>query len=76
MIVIHITRVALLILLIAVGLLSLFVIPIDDSPTWCSDLFLSKGLAGVCLWSFGKLYTRWKDTDSWVRAYDRWNDTK
>ena len=76
MIKIHIIRVAFLLALFTVGLLSLFAMPMDDSPTWYSDLLLSKGLAAACLWAFGRLYKRWKETDSWVRAYDRWNGVK
>lgn len=76
MIRISLIRVLLLLSLFTVGFLCLFAIPVDDSETWYSDLILSKGVAAVCFWSFGKLYERWKKTDRWVRAYDRWNTIK
>lgn len=68
-----ILRILLLITLFTTGFLGLFAIPVDNSDSWYTDLLLSKALAAVCLWSFGKLYTRWKKSDAWIRAYDRWN---
>lgn len=71
-----IIRTLILLALFTAGLLSLFAIPMDDSTTWYSDLLISKAMAPVCLWSFGNLYERWKKTDRWVRAYDKWNTIK
>ncbi len=73
---ISLIRVLLLLSLFTVGIFCLFAIPMDDSATWYSDFFISKAVATGCLWRFGKLYERWKKTDSWVRAYDRWNTIK
>ena len=73
MVIIHLTRVAILITLFTVGLLGIFAMPMDDSPTWCSDLFLSKVLGVACIWIFSKLYEIWRKTDKWIQAYDKWN---
>ena len=73
MIKISIIRVLLLLSLFAIGLSSLFAIPMDDSPTWTSDLLISKGIAFCSLWLFNRLYERWKITDRFIRAYDRWS---
>lgn len=69
---IHIIRVVFLLALFSVGIFSLFAMPMDDSLTWYSDLFISKAIAALCLWVFGNLYDRWKKTDRWIRAYDKW----
>lgn len=74
MIKVHLTRIAILITLFTVGMLGIFAMPMDDSPTWCLDLFLSKILGGACLWIFSKLYEIWKKTDEWIQAYDKWNE--
>ena len=74
MIRISIIRVLLLLSLFTVGLFSLFAIPMDDSPTWTSDLILSKCLAFIMLWLFNRLYERWKVADRFIRAFDRWNN--
>lgn len=71
---ISIIRVLLLLSLFTVGLLSLFAIPMDDSPTWTLDLLLSKFLAALCLWCFNRLYERWKIVDRLIRAFDRWSN--
>lgn len=73
MIKIHLTRIAILITFFTVGMLGILAIPMDDSETWYSDLFLSKLLGGACIWIFAKLYEVWKRTDSWIRIYDKWN---
>lgn len=70
----HLIRIAILISFFTVGMLGIFAIPMDDSATWYSDLFLSKLLGGTCIWIFYRLYKVWKRTDSWIRAYDKWND--
>ena len=71
MIKVHLTRIAILFMLFTVGMLGLFSIPMDDSKTWYSDLFLSKGLGGVCIWIFTRLYEKWKKTDTWLQAYEK-----
>lgn len=76
MVKVHLTRIAILITLFAVGLLGIFATPMDDSPTWYSDLFLSKGIGAGCLWIFYKFYEVWKRTDSWIQAYDKWNEAQ
>lgn len=74
MVKIHLTRVAILITLLTVGMLGIFAIPVDDSPTWYFDLFLSKLSGGACIWIFSKLYEIWRKTDKWIQAYDKWNE--
>ena len=71
---VSIIRAIILLALFSVGLLSLFAIPMDDSPTWTSDLFFSKGLAFFSLWLFNRLYERWKVVDRVIRAFDRWSN--
>lgn len=73
MIRISIIRVLLLLSLFTVGLSSLLAIPMDDSTTWTSDLILSKCLAFIMFWLSNRLYERWKVTDRFIRAFDRWN---
>lgn len=74
MIKISIIRVLLLLSLFTIGLFSLFAIPMDDSPTWTSDLILSKCLAFITFWLFNRLYERWKVADRFIRAFDKWNN--
>lgn len=74
MIKVHLIRIAILLTLFTVGMLGIFAMPMDDSPTWCFDLFLSKILGGACIWIFSKLYEIWKKTDEWIQAYDKWNE--
>lgn len=73
---ISIIRVLLLLSLFTVGLLSLFAIPMDDSPTWTSDLIISKAFAFISLWLFNRLYERWKVADQIIRAFDKWNSNE
>lgn len=72
MIKIHIIRIAILITFFAVGMLGIFSMPMDDSQTWYSDLFFSKILGAASSWIFAKLYERWKKSDKWIKAYDKW----
>lgn len=74
MIKVHLIRIAILLTLFTVGMLGIFAMPMDDSPTWCFDLFLSKILGVACIWIFSKLYEIWKKTDKWIQAYDKWNE--
>ena len=71
---ISIIRILLLLTLFTVGLFYLFANPIDDSPTWTSDLILSKCIGFITLWLFNRLYERWKIVDRFIRAFDRWNN--
>lgn len=67
-------RVSFLLGIFAIGMLGIFAIPMDDSPTWFSDLLFSKLIGGACFWIFSKFYDHWKKTDKWIKAYDKWND--
>ena len=74
MVKLHLTRITVLISLFTVGLLGIFAVPMEDSPTWYFDLFFSKILGGACIWIFSKLYGIWRKTDDWIRTYDEWNE--
>lgn len=65
-------RVSILIALSVVAFIGIFSAPIDNSPTWFSDFFISKGIGFVAAWSIYKLYPRWAKTDKWVSVYDKW----
>ena len=67
-------RIAILLALFSAGLLGMLSIPMDASPRWYSDLILSKAIGCLSLLAFAKLYARWRKTDRWIRAYDRWNN--
>lgn len=67
-------RIIILLTLFSVGFFLLFAIPMDDSPSWTSDLLLSKGLAFLSLWQFNRLYERWKVADRIISAFDRWSN--
>ena len=74
MVKVHLIRIAILLALLTTGLLGIFSIPMDNSDTWYSDLLLSKISGAVCIWAFHRLYEKWKRIDSWIRAYDKWNE--
>ncbi len=69
---VHITRVAVLITLFTTGILGIFAMPMDDSPSWYSDLLLSKAIGAGGIWTFHRLYKKWRMTDKWIKAYDKW----
>ncbi len=73
MIKVSILRASILLGLFTIGMLGVFAIPLEDSPTWFSDLFISKLIGGTGIWVFSKLYTHWKKKDKWIKAYDKWN---
>lgn len=65
-------RVSILITLSIVAFIGIFSTPIDDSPTWFSDLLISKSIGFLAAWVISKLYPRWAETDKWVSTYDKW----
>ena len=69
-----ILRILILITLFTTGFLGIFAIPVDNSDSWYTDLFISKIGAVISFWLFSRLYRKWKVSDPWIRAYDKWND--
>lgn len=70
---ISIIRISVLIALSFVGFIGLCGEPLDDSATWFTDFFLSKGIAALCFYGLYRLYPMWVKTDKWIGAYDRWS---
>ena len=67
-----ILRVCVLFAIATVALIGLFGTPLDDSPSWERDLFLSKIVGFIAAFAFSGLYSRWLKVDKWIKAYDRW----
>ena len=67
---ISIMRIALIVAAATVGTLGLMAIPNDDSPTWLTDLYLSKAIAAAGWYVAWLLNAKWSKVDKWIGAFN------
>lgn len=52
-------RASILIALFMAGIVALFIIPENDSPTWWSELIITKTICVICFYILARLIRRW-----------------
>lgn len=67
-------RIAVLMVICGIGLMALFGVPEDNAENWFLILIGSKAIAAAALYAAARLYDRWKQTDEWLKAYDKMCD--
>lgn len=72
---ISIIRIAILLSLGVIGFLFFFGEEEDPTPfAFFIHVIIDKAFACLCLYKACKLYARWRKSDPWIMAYDKWNN--